>query len=174
MYEPIAANIARRLTAQTATSALPDAPVLPGPARHRRAVVACLRGERPTPKPAALRRLCPYRDHGDQLIHTVRSFMEAHLAAGVSVNVLAAQANVSVRTLNRRFRMATGETPSGYLQRSASKRPSNCWKRPPIPSTTSEPGLGTATPGVRRAFTRAIGLGPRQYRHKYGLRSRDT
>jgi hypothetical protein len=44
MYEPTVANIARRLTAQTATSALPDAPVLPGPARHRRAVVASLRG----------------------------------------------------------------------------------------------------------------------------------
>jgi hypothetical protein len=44
VYEPIAANIARRLTAQTATSAPPDALVLPGPARHPRAVVASLRG----------------------------------------------------------------------------------------------------------------------------------
>jgi transcriptional regulator GlxA family with amidase domain len=43
--------------------------------------------------------------------------MDAHLAAGVSVDVLAAHANVSLRTLNRRVRMATGETPSGYLQR---------------------------------------------------------
>jgi hypothetical protein len=43
MYEPIAASIARRLAAETATSALPNAPVRPGPARHRRAVVPSLR-----------------------------------------------------------------------------------------------------------------------------------
>jgi hypothetical protein len=44
MDEPIAASIARRLMAETATSALPDAPVPTGPARHGRAVVASLRG----------------------------------------------------------------------------------------------------------------------------------
>jgi transcriptional regulator GlxA family with amidase domain len=117
----------------------------------------------------------PYRDHGDQLIHTVQSFMEAHLAAGVSVDVLAAHASVSVRTLNRRFRMATGETPRGYLQRiriEAAKR---------LLETTTDPvdhlrarvGYGDPT-AFRRAFTRATGLGPRQYRQKYGPRPRDT
>jgi hypothetical protein len=44
MYEPIAAaSIARRLTVDTATSALPDAPARTAPARHRRAVVPSLR-----------------------------------------------------------------------------------------------------------------------------------
>jgi len=44
MDEPIASSIARRLTAETATSALPNAPIRTGPVRHRRAVVASLRG----------------------------------------------------------------------------------------------------------------------------------
>ena len=43
MNEPIAASIARRLTAETATSALPDAPVRTEPTRRRRAVVPSLR-----------------------------------------------------------------------------------------------------------------------------------
>jgi hypothetical protein len=59
----------------------------------------------------------PSRDHGDQLIHKVQFFMDAHLAAGASVEELAAYASVSTRTLNRRFKAATGETPRGHLQR---------------------------------------------------------
>jgi transcriptional regulator GlxA family with amidase domain len=117
----------------------------------------------------------PFRDHGDELIHSVQSFMEAHLAAGVSVDQLATYASVSIRTLNRRFRMATGQTPSGYLQRvriEAAKR---------LLETTTDPvdhlrarvGYGDPT-AFRRAFTRATGLGPRQYRQKYGPRPRDT
>ncbi len=46
MYEPLAASIVRRLTAETATSALPDAPVRTEPtelARRRRTVVPQLR-----------------------------------------------------------------------------------------------------------------------------------
>jgi hypothetical protein len=43
MYEPIAASIARRLTVDTATSALPDAPVRTAPGRRRHAVVPSLR-----------------------------------------------------------------------------------------------------------------------------------
>ncbi|HEX9343462.1 MAG TPA: hypothetical protein VF995_07595 [Actinomycetota bacterium] len=45
MYEPFAANIARRLTENLATSALPDAPVRtePEPATRRRAVAPHLR-----------------------------------------------------------------------------------------------------------------------------------
>jgi transcriptional regulator GlxA family with amidase domain len=103
----------------------------------------------------------PFRDHGDELIHSVQSFMEAHLAAGVSVDQLATYASVSIRTLNRRFRMATGQTPSGYLQRvriEAAKR---------LLETTTDPvdhlrarvGYGDPT-AFRRAFTRATGLGP--------------
>jgi hypothetical protein len=43
MYEPIAAQIARRLTAREATSALPDAPVRAAPP-PRRGVDTRLRG----------------------------------------------------------------------------------------------------------------------------------
>jgi hypothetical protein len=43
MYEPVAASIASRLTAETATSALPDAPVRPEPTPPRRPVAPRLR-----------------------------------------------------------------------------------------------------------------------------------
>jgi len=47
MYEPLAASIVRRLTAEVATSALPDAPVRTAgaePTPQRRAATARLRG----------------------------------------------------------------------------------------------------------------------------------
>jgi hypothetical protein len=43
MNEPFAASIARRRTAEIATSALPDAPVRPEPAPRRRALAPHLR-----------------------------------------------------------------------------------------------------------------------------------
>jgi hypothetical protein len=43
MYEPLAAGIARRLTAETARSALPDAPIRTEPAARRRPVAPSLR-----------------------------------------------------------------------------------------------------------------------------------
>jgi transcriptional regulator GlxA family with amidase domain len=142
---------------------------------HDRAVLAAkvmlVDGERRSQLPYVA--FGPSRDHADQLIHTVQSFMEAHLAAGVSVEELAAHASVSTRTLNRRFKAATGQTPRSYLQRiriQAAKR---------LLETTTDPvdhlrarvGYGDPT-AFRRAFTQATGLGPRQYRHKYGPRPR--
>ena len=144
---------------------------------HDRAVLASkvmlVDGERRSQLPYVA--FGPSRDHGDQLIHRVQSFMEEHLAAGVSVEELAAYASVSTRTLNRRFRTATGQTPRGYLQRiriEAAKR---------LLETTTDPvdhlrarvGYGDPT-AFRRAFIQATGLGPRPYRQKYGPRPRDT
>jgi len=116
-----------------------------------------------------------YRDHGDQLIHRVQSFMEAHLAAGVSVGGLAAHASVSTRTLGRRFKTATGETPRGYLQRiriEAAKRLLET-TTDPVDHLRAQAGYGDPI-AFRRAFTQATGLGPRAYRQKYGPRRHDT
>jgi len=144
---------------------------------HDRAVLAAkvmlVDGERRSQLPYVA--FGPSRDHGDQLIHKVQSFMEAHLAANVSVEELAAHASVSTRTLNRRFKTATGQTPRGYLQRiriQAARR---------LLETTTDPvdhlraRVGYGDPAAfRRAFTQATGLGPRAYRHKYGPRRHRT
>ena len=144
---------------------------------HERAVLAAkvmlIDGERRSQLPYVA--FGPSRDHGDQLIHRVQSFMDTHLAAGVTVEELAAHASVSTRTLDRRFKAATGQTPRGYLQQiriQAAKR---------LLETTTDPvdhlrarvGYGDPT-AFRRAFTRATGLGPRQYRQKYGPQRHDS
>jgi transcriptional regulator GlxA family with amidase domain len=99
---------------------------------HDRAVLAAkvmlVDGERRSQLPYVA--FGPSRDHGDQLIHRVQSYMEARLAEGVSVEELARR-------------------PAATCNGSASRRPSDCWKPPATPSTTSGPGSATAT---RRRF----------------------
>jgi hypothetical protein len=62
MYEPLAASTIRRLTAEVATSALPDAPVRTPrtqPTPHRRAVAPRLRNRSATMLISLARRLDP-------------------------------------------------------------------------------------------------------------------
>jgi transcriptional regulator GlxA family with amidase domain len=113
-----------------------------------------------------------YRDHGDQLVHAVQSFMEKRLGSQFSVGDLATHAAVSNRTLNRRFKATTGETPRRYLQVIRIEQA----KR--LLETTSEPVDGISAQvgyrdptAFRRAFVRTTGLSPRDYRRKYGTTS---
>jgi transcriptional regulator GlxA family with amidase domain len=140
---------------------------------HDRAVLASkvmlVDGERRSQLPYVA--FGPSRDHADHLIHKVQSYMDAHLAAGVSVDQLATYASVSTRTLDRRFKTATGQTPRAYLQRiriQAARRLLET-TTDPVDDLRAQVGYGDPT-AFRRAFTHATGLGPRQYRQKYGPR----
>jgi transcriptional regulator GlxA family with amidase domain len=138
---------------------------------HERAILASkvmlVDGERRSQLPyvAFARR----RDHADELVHAVQSRMEEDPARQASVDDLARFVGVSVRTLGRRFNAAVGETPRRYLQTiriETAKRQLE---------TTSDPvdrimvRVGYQDPSAfRRAFVRLTGLGPRDYRRKFG------
>ena len=143
---------------------------------HDRAVLAAkvmlVDGERRNQLPYVA--FGPSRDHGDPLIHKLQSFMETHLAAGVSVDEMAAYIKVSTRALDRRYKTATGQTPRGYLQRiriEAAKRLLET-TTDPVDHLRAQVGYGDPT-AFRRAFTHATGLGPRQSRQEYGPRRHD-
>ncbi|MCK9247630.1 MAG: helix-turn-helix domain-containing protein [Solirubrobacteraceae bacterium] len=57
------------------------------------------------------------RDHGDALVLRIQEWLESHHAEPVALGDVADRFAVSRRTLTRRFRAATGELPSDYLQR---------------------------------------------------------
>ena len=69
----------------------------------------------------------------------------------------------------------TGETPSGYLRRIRIEAAKQLLETTadPVDHLRARVGYGDPT-AFRRAFTQATGLGPRQYRQKYGPRPRDT
>jgi transcriptional regulator GlxA family with amidase domain len=54
--------------------------------------------------------------HPDETVVQAQQWLQEHLSAGASMNRLADELGVSTRTLNRRFRQATGISPQAYLQ----------------------------------------------------------
>lgn len=57
------------------------------------------------------------REHGDALVARIQRWLEEHYAEPIELGEVADRFAVSPRTLTRRFRAATGELPSAYLQR---------------------------------------------------------
>jgi transcriptional regulator GlxA family with amidase domain len=54
--------------------------------------------------------------HHDELVAQAQQWLQLHLSSPVSMTLLAKQLRLSPRTLNRRFKHATGMTPLSYLQ----------------------------------------------------------
>src|SRR6476661_6764883 len=98
----------------------------------------------------------------------LRDWMVEHLARPIDLDMLAAQANMSRRTLTRRFREETGVTPIGWLTDARLERARV------LLETTAEPveqigrltGLGAAA-SFRAAFHRRLGTSPQEYRSQF-------
>ncbi|GCE23563.1 AraC family transcriptional regulator [Dictyobacter kobayashii] len=58
-----------------------------------------------------------YRTHLDPAVHQVQDYLISHIAGSVSLQTLADIAHLSVRSLTRCFKEATGLTPVQYHQR---------------------------------------------------------
>ncbi len=54
--------------------------------------------------------------HHDEDIAQAQQWLQSHLSSPVSIDLLASHLQLSPRTLNRRFKHATGMTPLSYLQ----------------------------------------------------------
>jgi transcriptional regulator GlxA family with amidase domain len=58
----------------------------------------------------------PEKNHSDTPILKSQEWMEANIKAKIDMEALASKAGLSLRQFNRRFKTATGETPTRYLQ----------------------------------------------------------
>jgi transcriptional regulator GlxA family with amidase domain len=54
--------------------------------------------------------------HHDEVVAQAQQWLQSHLSSPVVMTALAEQVQLSPRTLNRRFKRATGMTPLAYLQ----------------------------------------------------------
>lgn len=54
--------------------------------------------------------------HNDKAIRTIQEWMEKHYSSNISIQAISEKFGLSHRTLIRRFKEATGNTPSNYLQ----------------------------------------------------------
>jgi transcriptional regulator GlxA family with amidase domain len=92
----------------------------------------------------------------------------ARLEEPLTLPDLAKQANVSVRTLVRRFAAATGTTPLQWLLAQRVRRAQHLLESSdePVERIASLAGFGTAA-NLRQHFTRAVGVAPMHYRRTF-------
>jgi len=95
----------------------------------------------------------------------VRNYLEEHCMAGVTMRELAAAANMSQPTLNRKFFAAFRTTPYQYLIRLRLNRAAHLLLSEPISVKETAARCGYATPlHFSAEFRRRFGCSPREYR----------
>ena len=111
--------------------------------------------------------------HSDALVARAQRWMEKSLAQGFSLAELARHLAVSERTLNRRFKRATGEAPLHYLQSlrvDVAKRLLEN-KGLNVDAVSARVGYSDLST-FRRLFRRETGLSPREYQCRFSRPSK--
>ncbi|WP_375744046.1 GlxA family transcriptional regulator [Corallococcus interemptor] len=111
------------------------------------------------------------RDHGDTAVLRAQEWLEAHLSEPVTLAGAAGAASLGERTLLRRFRKATGDTPLDYVQRLRIEAARRLLETTPRTVEDISQSVGYAdTTSFRRRFKARTGLSPGSYRKRFALR----
>jgi len=109
--------------------------------------------------------------HADALVARAQRVMQQRLQRGFDLGALARQLSVSERTLNRRFKQATGAAPLRHLQRlrvDVAKRLFET-RDLTVEAVAARVGYGDLS-SFRRLFKRETGLSPRDYQRRFACR----
>jgi transcriptional regulator GlxA family with amidase domain len=114
----------------------------------------------------------PRLNHGDEPILKVQHWLQAKEARAVSAGTMARQAGMEERTFLRRFKAATGMTPTEYCQhiRIGKARELLEFTRRPVDQIAWSVGYEDAG-AFRRLFHRIIELSPGEYRQRFSTPS---
>lgn len=101
-------------------------------------------------------------------IRDVQVWLLENLNRSINVEALADRAAMSLRTFNRRFKDATGQTPAAYVQalRVDSARRLLEESDLAVKAIARHCGFGDEE-RMRRAFHRNLGVSPQDYRHRF-------
>lgn len=123
----------------------------------------------------AFTHFCMRSPHDDETIHRAQEWMQRHYADAVNLDSLASELGMSTRNFARRFKEATGESPLNYLHglRVAMAKRLLENGRLSVQQIASEVGY-TDLIFFRKLFKRHAGIGPTDYRKRFGNSSRAT
>ena len=108
------------------------------------------------------------RDHGDDKVLKLQSWIEAHHHKPIAVADMVEAAGMSVRNLNRRFVAATGLSPRQYLRRVRIETAKRLLEGRDARLDRVAGRIGYAdTSAFVRAFSEVTGLSPGQYRARF-------
>jgi transcriptional regulator GlxA family with amidase domain len=109
--------------------------------------------------------------HGDDLVMRAQALLLSRLRRPSDLERLAKRLHVTSRTLHRRFRAATGESPLVFLQNARIERAKRLLEITNISFDQIAHRVGyDDVSSFRRLFTRSSGISPGSYRQKFGLR----
>ena len=108
------------------------------------------------------------KDHDDSLVHAIQEHVEAHYAQRLSISALSAKYAISRRTLERRFRQATHNTFTEYLQRVRVEAAKRSLERShgTVSEAMYEAGYNDPK-AFRDIFKKYVGVSPAQYKTKF-------
>ena len=113
-------------------------------------------------------RITPPRNHGDDQVLLAQELIENDFAAIETVDAVAREVGISPRHFKRRFKAATGDLPSKYLQRvrieAAKERLET--SRDSIETITWAVGYRDVS-SFSRLFKQYTDISPRAYRDKF-------
>jgi transcriptional regulator GlxA family with amidase domain len=108
------------------------------------------------------------KDHHDAEVRKSQEFIETNITEKITIDELADAAATSKRNFERRFKRATSNTPTEYIQRvkvEAAKKDLE-FSRKNINEVTYDVGYSD-TKAFRKIFKKYVGLSPIEYRIKY-------
>ncbi len=112
----------------------------------------------------------PVLDHGDRPILQAQHWLQAHRTERLQVASLSKRVGLGERTFLRRFRAATGHSPTGYVQLLRVERARELLERTAKSFDEVAWELGYQDPGAfRRVFVEVMGLPPGEYRRRFGV-----
>lgn len=112
----------------------------------------------------------PILCHGDAAVLKLQHWLQSSRAADVSVAQMAQRAGLEERTLQRRFRAATGLTPTEYRQylRVSKAREMLEFTQDTVDHIAWTVGYQDPA-AFRSIFKRVTGMAPREYRNRFGV-----
>ena len=114
----------------------------------------------------------PPRGHGDALVLRLQDWLDAHYMVASPVEELAGVAGLPVRTIERRFRRATGLTPIGYVQRLRIEKAKRRLERTDASIEAIAADVGYENGAFFRGlFKRSTRLTPGGYRRRFAQRA---
>ncbi|MCP4320378.1 MAG: helix-turn-helix domain-containing protein [Alteromonadales bacterium] len=110
----------------------------------------------------------PLLSHADQTILVIQQAMNLGYTKLVSIQALAKQANLTERTMQRRFLKATGYNPNHYLQRLRIQKACDLLEssQNSFEWIASQVGYGD-TSACRKVFIKTMGLTPKEFRIRF-------
>ncbi len=111
--------------------------------------------------------------HDDDLIMQAQQKIDANFSDYLSMDALANDLGISTRTLIRRFKDATGDTPANYLQSVRLEKAKQLLENSRLSLSDITHAIGYEdTSSFSRLFKRKTGLTPGHYRERYAPGSR--